>query len=236
MFLNLSERVKMQVKLVSKTELSGSLKEELEATSEDLIAYIARVSNPSNQSNIETSERLIRYLSKHKHWSPFEMVDLTVEIKTSRLIATQLLRHRSFSFQEFSQRYSQVTSIESLELRKQATTNRQSSTDLVEDYEAINIAVENHFKNCMVFYEYLLEKGVARECARAVLPLNTSTTLYMKGSLRSWLTFLSVRLHETSQKEIRMIAEAIRDIIKEEFPKVSKAFNGFEGWDKEFLI
>lgn len=226
----------MQVKLVSKTEPSGSLKEELEATSEDLIAYIARVSNPSNQSNIETSERLIRYLSKHKHWSPFEMVDLTVEIKTSRLIATQLLRHRSFSFQEFSQRYSQVSSIESLELRKQATSNRQSSTDLVEDHEAIDIAVENHFENCMVFYEYLLEKGVARECARAVLPLNTSTTLYMKGSLRSWLTFLSVRLHETSQKEIRMITEAIRDIIKEEFPKVSKAFNGFDGWDKEFLI
>ena len=159
---------------------------------DDLIAYMARVSNPSNQNNTSTAPKLIRYLIKHKHWSPFEMVDMTMEIKTSRAIAAQILRHRSFSFQEFSQRYSQAQVLESLVLRKQAEKNRQSSA---EEYKnsILQSKVREHLAKGISLYNNLIEDGVAKECARMILPLTTETTMYMKGSIRSWAHYIDLR-------------------------------------------
>jgi thymidylate synthase (FAD) len=206
----------MNVKLVS---LTSSKVDEKELTGEELIVYIGRVSNPSNQLNTETSSKLIGYLIKHAHWSPFEMVDMTVEIKTSRAIAAQILRHRSFSFQEFSQRYSDALECEPIELRRQAVTNRQSSTHIIEDQELRDI-VEETVYTAFNNYQKLLDAGVARECARMLLPLATQTTLYMKGSVRSWIHYLQVRLDEHTQKEHREIAKAIYDIFNQNFPNV----------------
>ena len=210
----------MEVNLVSITEpnifSSGN--------AEELIAYCARVSNPSNQMNMETAPRLLKYLIKHKHWSPFEMVDMTVEIKTSRAIAAQILRHRSFSFQEFSQRYSSVTEIEPIELRKQAETNRQSSEELVDEpviNNVVNYAVEHAVKT----YEKLITEGVAREQARMVLPLAAQSCLYMKGSIRSWVHYIDLRTQQDTQKEHRLIAEECKNIFMANFPSTSEALN-----------
>jgi thymidylate synthase (FAD) len=189
---------------------------------EDIIAYCARVSNPTNQLNTETAPKLLKFLVKHKHWSPFEMVDMTLEIKTSRAIAAQILRHRSFSFQEFSQRYSQAQVLEKLELRKQAAKNRQSSTDEYQN-STLQAKVREHVAKGISLYNNLIEDGVAKESARMILPLTVETTMYMKGSIRSWAHYIDLRTEENTQKEHREIAEACKEIFKENLPTVSEA-------------
>jgi thymidylate synthase (FAD) len=208
-------------------------------TPEEFVVYIARVSNPSNQMNVETAPRLINYLIKHKHWSPFEFVDMTVEIVTRRSIAAQILRHKSFSFQEFSQRYSSATNVQDIELRKQAEKNRQSSAEpfdpiifkTPEDNWDDNTrhasqAVSEFLQSSMKLYVELIDAGVAREVARDILPLATESRLYMKGSLRSWIHYLELRTLEDTQKEHRDIANGIRDIFTQNFPSISEAI----GW------
>jgi thymidylate synthase (FAD) len=210
----------MSVKLISVTcpQIEG-----LE-TPEDLISYCARVSNPSNQLNTETASKLLSYCIKHGHWSIFEMVDMCVEIKTSRAIAAQILRHRSFSFQEFSQRYSEVTQIEPIQLRKQAEKNRQSSEEVIDDV-VLNNVVQYSIKQSLQTYEKLIQQGVAKEQARMVLPLATQSTLYMKGSVRSWVHFLQLRTKEDTQKEHRDIALEIQKLFIKQFPNVSQALS-----------
>ena len=189
---------------------------------EDLIAFCARVSTPKNQMNTATAPKLIKFLIKHKHWSPFELASMCVEIKTSRAIAAQILRHRSFSFQEFSQRYSQATELESLELRSPAEKNRQSSSEEITDYKLKALASESMHK-AMDAYDQLIEAGVAKECARAVLPLGTKTTMYMNGTVRSWIHYINLRTEENTQKEHRDIANAIKNIFIKQFPNTSEA-------------
>lgn len=213
-----------QVKIISVTQprIDSAIQ-----TGEDLVAYTARVSNPSNQMNVETAPRLLRYLIENKHWSPFEMVHMCVEIKTSRAIAQQILRHRSFSFQEFSQRYAEVVDMEPVQLREQADSNRQSSSDPIHD-EMTEEAVSKCINHCKEIYRWLLDSGVAKECARMVLPLTTETTIYMSGSVRSWIHYLQLRCDEHTQLEHRQVALAIQDIFKEEFPTIHEALYGGE--------
>jgi thymidylate synthase (FAD) len=221
----------MQTQLVSVTK---SLLTEKNLTPEELIIYIARVSNPANQLNSETADKLVSYLIKNKHWSPFEMVDMTIEIVTSRGIAQQILRHRSFSYQEFSQRYATVTDFEPVQLRRQADKNRQSSSeefdpkisidagnDIVED--SASLAIQDHISYSENLYKALLTAGVAKECARFVLPITTQTKIYMKGSIRSWIHYLQIRCDEHTQLEHRQIASEIQQIFKTQFPNISKA-------------
>ena len=208
----------MNVSLVSITQpFISDLK-----SPEDIIAYCARVSNPTNQLNTKTAPKLLKFLIKHKHWSPFEMVDMTLEIKTSRAIAAQILRHRSFSCQEFSQRYSQAQVLEKLELRKQADKNRQSSTDEYQN-SILQAKVREHVAKGISLYNNLIEDGVAKESARMILPLTVETTMYMKGSIRSWAHYIDLRTEENTQKEHREIAEACKEIFKENLPTVSEA-------------
>ena len=208
----------MNVSLVSITQpFISDLKSQ-----EDIIAYCARVSNPTNQLNTKTAPKLLKFLIKHKHWSPFEMVDMTLEIKTSRAIAAQILRHRSFSFQEFSQRYSQAQVLEKLELRKQADKNRQSSTDEYQN-SILQAKVREHVAKGISLYNNLIEDGVAKESARMILPLTVETTMYMKGSIRSWAHYIDLRTEENTQKEHREIAEACKEIFKQNLPTVSEA-------------
>ena len=190
----------------------------------DLIAYCARVSNPSNQGNTDTSEKLTNYLIKNKHWSPFEMADVTMEIETTRDIARQILRHRSFSFQEFSQRYADPTKDLNFmyrEARLQDTKNRQNSID-IDDPELL---IEWHIQQEAVIitakkaYEWAIERGIAKEVARAVLPEGlTMSRMYVKGSIRSWLHYIEVRTDASTQKEHREIAIACAKAISEIFP------------------
>ena len=221
----------MQVKLISLTkpyrEGSGLHNS---TTAEEVIVYCARVSNPKNQANMETAPKLIKFLIKHKHWSPFELASMCVEIKTSRAIAAQILRHRSFSFQEFSQRYSNATDFEDTQLRRQADKNRQSSEEeinpnLPADYKNIPalIAVRDHLHKSKKLYDELIEEGVARECARMVLPLGTQTTMYMNGTVRSWVHYINLRTEQNTQKEHRDIANKIKEIFIEQFPNTSEA-------------
>lgn len=212
----------MNVKLISLTK-SEILHKEL--SPEELIVYTARVSNPSNQMNFETSDKLISYLVKHKHWSPFEMVDMCVEITTSRGIAQQIIRHRSFSFQEFSQRYAKVTDMEPIQLRYQADKNRQSSSNILndEDQKYFDIKMKQVIDLSKEIYEEMLDKNVAKECARFILPITTETKIYMKGSIRSWIHYLQIRCDHNTQLEHREIALAILDIFKINFPNISKA-------------
>lgn len=191
---------------------------------EELIVYIARVSNPDNQMNMETAPRLINYLIKHKHWSPFEFVDMTVDIVTRRSIAAQILRHKSFSFQEFSQRYSTATEIQNIELRRQGKTNRQSSEEIILD-STLSKMVDNHLEKSKELYQYLIDEGVSRETARDVLPLATETTMYMKGSVRSWIHYLDLRCSEDTQVEHRNIANDIKKIFIDNFPNISESLN-----------
>ena len=212
----------MNVKLISVTEpYVEGLK-----TAEDLICYCARVSNPSNQLNTETAPRLLAYLIKHRHWSPLEMASMTIEIKTSRAIAAQILRHRSFSFQEFSQRYSTAAELEDIEWRMQGKTNRQVGDQEVDLSEVPAELVKQAQSKCLETYNFLIEKGIAKECARMILPLNTSTTLYMSGTIRSWVHYLDLRTKEDTQKEHRDIALGVLSIFKEQFPNVSASL----GW------
>ena len=220
----------MEVKLVSLTQPQISTPDRAPMNAEDIIAYCARVSNPKNQMNTATAPKLIKFLIKHKHWSPFELTSMCVEIKTSRAIATQILRHRSFSFQEFSQRYSEATELEDYELRKPAEKNRQSSSEAFKNkglgsvYHIANRAM----RGAMVAYQDLLDAGVAKECARAVLPLNTKTTMYMNGTVRSWIHYINLRTEENTQKEHRDVACAIQDIFVKQFPNTSEALNWIE--------
>jgi len=189
-------------------------------TPEEFIVYIARVSNPKNQFNIETSHRLIRYLIKHNHWSPFEHVSLTFEIKTSRAIAAQILRHRSFTFQEFSQRYASATELENIEWRAQGKTNRQVGDEEIDVPVYLKIKVKKFQNKILELYNELINQGVARECARMILPLSTSTTLYMTGNLRSWIHYLALRNTQDTQKEHRVLARSIQEVLQKEFPNV----------------
>ena len=210
----------MNVSLVSTTQPFSDLD-----SAEDIIAYCARVSNPENQKNTETAPKLLKFLIKYGHWSPFEMVDMTVEIKTSRAIAAQILRHRSFSFQEFSQRYSEIEALEELELRKQAAKNRQSSSELYKG-SLVLADVREHLGRGISLYKTLIKEGVAKECARMILPLTTQTTMYMKGSVRSWIHYINLRTEQNTQKEHREIAEECKNIFKQNFPITSEAL-----WD-----
>jgi thymidylate synthase (FAD) len=195
-------------------------------TAADLIAYTARVSNPANQSNLETAPRLLRYLIKENHWSPFEMVHMTLEIKTTRDIARQILRHRSFSFQEFSQRYAVAPGFEGREARLQDTKNRQNSVETDDrDLNEWWSMQQKHVQNTAeLAYTEALEKGIAKEQARALLPEGlTQSTLYMAGSLRSWVHYCDLRRGNGTQKEHAEIADKCWEIIRGHFPDVVKA-------------
>ena len=194
---------------------------------EALIGKIARVSNPANEDNPDV-ERLIKYLIKHKHWSPFEMASMCVEIHTTRAVAPQILRHRSFSFQEFSQRYAIPTDTFATvlpELRRQDTKNRQNSIDDLpeETTDYYKQRIDDHFRQGVELYESLLHSGVAKECARSVLPLNTVTRLYMSGTVRSWLHYVDLRSANGTQSEHMQIAQSVREIINEQLPTVARA-------------
>ena len=198
------------------------------------IAYCARVSNPKNQEN-DNFEGLLKYCIKNQHWSIFEHAFLTVEINTSLAIATQILRHRSFTFQQFSQRYADSTELQ-LELpvpdlRRQDTKNRQNSTDDLGDYVKLGLQEEirKHFEYSLKLYNKMLGVGVAKECARFVLPQATQTRLYMSGSLRSWMHYIDLRSAHGTQAEHMEVAEAIRCIFTCQFPTISSAL----GWSRE---
>ena len=195
---------------------------------EKMMAYIARVSNPANQQN-EKYSGLLKYCIKHNHWSVFEQSSMTLEIETTRGLAAQILRHRSFTYQEFSQRYADSSllggEIPLPKLRKQDAKNRQNSTDdldpfIVQDFE---LKMQRHFVNAMKIYQEMLDQGVAKECARFVLPLATPTRLYMTGSCRSWIHYIDLRSAHGTQKEHMDIAEECRRIFTEQFPSVSEA-------------
>ena len=197
---------------------------------EDLISYMARVSNPSNQSNTQTSAKLIKYLIDHQHWSPFEMVNMCVSIETTRSIAAQILRHRSFSFQEFSQRYARVEKQASIpQLRTQDTKNRQNSIDNLDEVmkKHLQFRIGSLYSSCYGLYKELLDAGVAKECAREVLPMAAPTTMYMNGSIRSWLHYCDLRTSNGTQQEHALIATQIQDILQEYLPNVCKAM-----WNK----
>ena len=218
----------MNVKLVSFSKPAPGFEAEGINNVQELIAFCARVSNPSNQMNTETSEKLIRYLVKHQHWSPLEMVSACLEIETTRDIAHQIVRHRSFSFQEFSQRY--ANPVEDLafvtrEARLQDTTNRQNSIDLEDDEEAKKLASEWAIQQDKVVmaaakaYEWAIKKGIAKEQARVVLPEGlTKTRLYMNGTLRSWVHYIELRGANGTQKEHMEIAHACAEVIADVFP------------------
>lgn len=214
--------------------LIGITKPVMEGTAADLVSYTARVSNPANQNNKETAGKLLKYLIKEKHWSPFEMVHLTMEIKTTRDISRQIIRHRSFSFQEFSQRYAKATDfVIHREPRLQDLKNRQNSVypdndDIIPlslaftrmQREVVELAQKN--------YEAALELGIAKEQARALLPEGlTETTLYMAGSLRSWIHYVDLRAGNGTQEEHKIIAEKCKEIILHHFPVLS------EYWQQE---
>lgn len=198
---------------------------------EALIVEMARVSNPSNAKNSATAPRLLRYLVDHSHWSPFEMASLCVRIETERDISAQILRHRSFSFQEFSTRYAPVAEPTPPELRRQGATNRQSSTDdLPEDVaKYFRSAVSSSLHNIHLLYEEMLAAGVARETARRILPLCAPTVLFMHGTVRSWVHYLELRTAPDTQLEHRTIALQCRDIFATHFP-ITAAACGANHW------
>lgn len=190
---------------------------------EDMIAYMARVSNPSNQNNQDTAPKLLKYLMKHKHWSPFEMVNVCMEIETTRDIARQIIRHRSFSFQEFSQRYADVNSFEKAETRMQDHKNRQNS--LPNNDEALDLWWQEQQARILYktqeAYEKALEHGIAKEVARKILPEGlTMSRMYMNGTLRSWIHYCDIRTDPATQKEHREVADQAQEILRELFPNV----------------
>jgi len=207
----------MNVKFVTSTP-------DAEAT----MGYVARVSNPSNQDNPNVAG-LLKYCVKHQHWSVFEQAFMTLEIETTRAIAAQILRHRSFTFQEFSQRYADVNWLQSgipvPDLRNQDHKNRQNSIDDIpaDTKKDLQEYIHRHFAEAMDLYNQLIHQGVAKECARMVLPLATPTRIYMSGSVRSWIHYIDLRSAHGTQKEHMDIAHACRDIFVEQFPIVAKA-------------
>ena len=192
------------------------------------MAYCARVSNPNNQDN-ENYAGLLRYCIKHQHWSIFEQAFMTLEINTTRGLAAQILRHRSFTFQEFSQRYADTnlldTNIPLPELRRQDTKNRQNSIDDIPEKQSKMLLgrIQNYFNEGLDLYNELLREGIAKECARFVLPLATPTRIYMSGSVRSWVHYIDLRSGHGTQKEHMDIANACKSIFTEQFPTVSEA-------------
>ena len=215
----------MTVKLISVTP-----------DAEQTMAYIARVSNPANQDN-QNYAKLLAYCIKHNHWSVFEQSSMTLEIETNRGIAAQILRHRSFTFQEFSQRYADTNLITEHipipELRKQDTKNRQNSTDDLGDYVKLKFQSEiaDLFTHSNNLYKRMLEAGVAKECARFVLPLATPTRIYMTGSCRSWITYIALREKSGTQKEHMDIAKACKAVFAEQFPVCYEALGGEVDWN-----
>jgi thymidylate synthase (FAD) len=195
---------------------------------EKTMAFIARVSNPANQDN-ENYAKLLAYCIKHNHWSVFEQSSMTLEIETNRGIAAQILRHRSFTFQEFSQRYADTnllsTDIPVPELRRQDTKNRQNSIDDMDEERVfvMNKMIQDLFRDAQDVYNYLLSQGVAKECARFVLPLATPTRIYMTGSCRSWIHYINLRSANGTQKEHMDIALACKEVFKQQFPSVAEA-------------
>ena len=197
---------------------------------EKLMAYVARVSNPSNQDN-EKFAGLLKYCINHQHWSVFEQSSMTLEIETTRAIAAQILRHRSFTYQEFSQRYASSTSLGKIptpEYRRQDTKNRQNSTDDLDPFlkQTLELQTQTLFDSATALYEQMLADGIAKECARMVLPLATPTRIYMTGSCRSWIHYINLRSAHGTQKEHMLIAEGCREVFIEQFPTVSEAL----GW------
>ena len=214
----------MNVKLISVTP-----------NAEKTMAYVARVSNPSNQDN-ENYAGLLRYCIKHNHWSVFEQAFMTLEIETTRGLAAQILRHRSFTYQEFSQRYADSSllteTIPTPELRRQDTKNRQNSIDDVDPFivQKYEMLMHDHFKNSMLLYQNMLNDGIAKECARFVLPLATPTRLYMSGSCRSWIHYITLREKSGTQKEHMDIAKECKTIFAEQFPICYEALGGEKDW------
>ena len=212
----------MSVKLVSSTP-----------DAEKLMAYVARVSNPNNQDN-DKFAGLLRYCIKHGHWSVFEQAYMTVEINTTRGLAAQILRHRSFTFQEFSQRYADTNlladEIPMFDLRSQDLKNRQNSNDDVPENKKKDLQekIAQHFIDSMDLYNELLANGIAKECARFVLPLATPTRIYMTGSVRSWVHYIDLRSAHGTQKEHMDVAEGVREVFTEQFPTVAEALE----WSK----
>lgn len=194
-------------------------------TAEEMIAYTARVSNPANQNNTKTAPRLLKYLIKNKHWSPFEMAHMTVEIETSRGIAQQILRHRSFAFQEFSQRYAEATEFITYPARRQDDKNRQNSIDDIHPHvKAWFIGAQEEVQEyANLRYKEALALGIAKEQARFLLPIETKTTLYMSGSIRSWIHYIDLRRSNGTQLEHREIALKCMDILRQHFPSVAEA-------------
>ena len=212
----------MDVKLVSITP-----------DAEKTMAYIARVSNPSNQDN-EKFAGLLKYCIKHNHWSVFEQSSMTLEIETTRAIAAQILRHRSFTFQEFSQRYADSTKLGEIpipELRRQDEKNRQNSTNDLDEFvkQKLELQMKTLFSSATALYQQMLEEGVAKECARMVLPLCTPTRIYMTGSCRSWIHYIDLRSAHGTQKEHMDIAQACKTVFIEQFPIVSEALEWRNG-------
>ena len=194
---------------------------------EKTMAFIARVSNPANQEN-EKYAGLLRYCIKHNHWSVFEQSSMTLEIETTRAIAAQILRHRSFTYQEFSQRYADAKLLETIELpelRRQDSKNRQNSIDDLDPkiVDTLNRQMNTLFSSAYSLYNQMLEDGVAKECARMVLPLCTPTRIYMTGSCRSWIHYINLRSAHGTQKEHMDIAKACKEIFIKQFPSVSEA-------------
>ena len=214
--------VKMNVKLISVTP-----------DAEKHVAYCARVSNPANQDN-DNSAKLLAYCIKHNHWSIFEQAYMTLEINTTRGIAAQILRHRSFTFQEFSQRYADSSlladEIPMFDLRRQDTKNRQNSIDDIDPFtkQKFEIAIQRYFQEGMDLYKNMLDSGIAKECARFVLPLATPTRIYMTGSIRSWIHYIDLRSANGTQKEHMDIAKECQCLFAGEFPTISAAL----GWDE----
>ena len=195
---------------------------------EKTIGYVARVSNPANQEN-EKVAGLLKYCIKHQHWSIFEQAHMTLEINTTRAIAAQILRHRSFTYQEFSQRYADSSMLGEViplpELRRQDTKNRQNSIDDLDEFivQRLQMQMQTLFDSSMALYQQMLDAGVAKECARNVLPLCVPTRLYMSGSVRSWIHWIDLRSANGTQKEHMLLAEGARAIFKEQFPTVAEA-------------
>ena len=214
----------MQVRRISVTAPLIRIEKQT-LTPEGLIAYCARVSSP-HQETLDY-EKLLAYCIAHKHWSVFEMVDMTVEIVTSRAISPQILRHKSFQFQEFSQRYAKAQEIERYQPRRQDGKNRQNSLNDLDEatLQWFDEAQERTAQAAMEIYNTALEKGIAKECARVLLPLGTRTKLYMKGSVRSWIHYLEVRTDKSTQQEHQEIALAIQKIFMTQFPVTAAALN-----------
>jgi len=222
-----------QIKLVAITRGAGEL---INKNAQEVISYIARVSNPNNQLNFDTAAGLIKYCIKHHHWSIFEQSYMTLEINTTRGIAAQILRHRSFVFQEFSQRYADTNLLSDNpiipDLRRQDVKNRQNSIDDFGDYVKLGMQgeIQEYFEKGQKLYNSLLSRGVARECARFVLPLATPTRIYMTGSCRSWMHYIALREKTGTQEEHMDIAKKCKVIFGQEFPACYEALGGDVDW------